>query len=121
MNAITNASGVWPVGYRVLVRPDDIEEKTAGGIVIAETIRDGHQSAQSTGTLVAVGLDAWADYRKSWAKVGDRVLFARYGGLLVDGIDGNPYRLLNDEQISGVVAAEFTTSEIAKLEKRRAK
>ena len=55
-----NRSGVTPVGYRVLVKPDVLEQKTKGGIIIAETIREGQDRAQTTGTLVAVGPDAWA-------------------------------------------------------------
>ena len=120
MSATSNASGVWPVGYRVLVKPDDVEQTTKGGIVIAETIREGHSNAQTTGRLVAAGPDCWREFQGKWAKVGDKVLFARHGGLLIHGMDGQDYRLLNDEQISAVVDFRFDNSEVANIEKRRA-
>ena len=56
-----NGSGVTPRGDRVLVMPDVIEEKTAGGIIIPQADRDKHQAAQMAGVLVAVGVDAWTD------------------------------------------------------------
>jgi len=107
------------VGYRVLVLPDEIRETTAGGIVITETIREEHGQAQCTGSLVAVGPDAWAEHRRPWAKLGDRVLFARHGGLVIDGQDGKKYRMLNDEQITGLAEPGFSTDDVARIEKRR--
>ena len=102
----------------MLVKPDPVEETTKGGIVIAETIRDSHGSAQNTGTLLAAGPDAWREFKGRWANVGDKVLFAKYGGLLIHGLDGEDYRLLNDEQITAVVDPKFSTSEVSKIEKR---
>lgn len=109
-----NPSGFEPTGYRVLVLPDVVKQKTAGGILIPETARDDHGRAQILGNLIAVGPDAWDKYPKPWAKPGDRVMFARYGGLLVTGRDGLEYRILNDDQITAVVdpAVSLTDTEI---------
>jgi len=119
MSDCQNGSGIWPVGYRVLVRPDPIEETTAGGIIIAETIRDAHGQAQTTGTLVACGPDAWREFQGKWAKPGDKVLFAKYGGLMIEGLDGQQYRLLNDEQITAVADPAFRLTDVSKIEKRQ--
>ena len=54
-----NKTGIYPSGNRVVVKPDNIEEMTEGGIIIAKTILDKHQEAQSTGVLVAVGPDSF--------------------------------------------------------------
>lgn len=113
-----NQSGIHPCGDRVLIRPDDIEEKTEGGIIIPGTVSELHAMAQSIGTFVAAGPDAYMDsvtrdsegrvverrgFSKSFAKPGDRVAFAKYGGLQVNGKDGQSYRLMNDVDITAVV------------------
>lgn len=113
-----NESGIHPCGDRVLIKPDDIEEKTEGGIIIPGTVNELHAMAQSIGTFVAAGPDAYMDsvtrdsegrvverrgFSQSFAKPGDRVAFAKYGGLQVNGKDGQPYRLMNDVDITAVV------------------
>ena len=121
----TNRSGIYPRGDRILVKPEEIEEKTAGGIVIPETIKDQHSMAQSIGTLVAVGPDAWTHYverdaatvrtrgySEAFARVGDRVLYARYAGVQLEGKDGAKYRLLNDDDITALVDPEITVSDL---------
>ncbi len=117
-----NKSGIHPALDRVLIKPDEIEEKTEGGIIIPGTVTELHAMAQSIGTLVAVGPDAWTHYTETVrdasgavisvttrgyqgpaAKPGDRVAFAKYGGLQVQGKDGETYRLMNDEDITAPV------------------
>lgn len=121
-----NKSGVFPCGDRVVVLPDVIEEVTAGGIIIPPKEAKQHQMAQMAGTLVAIGPDAWmhqttiteklvdgqlkvverkvTGYSRPFAKIGDRVCFARYNGLPFDGEDGKQYRLLNDEDITATIS-----------------
>lgn len=130
----TNKSGIIPKGNRVIVRPDDIEEVTPGGIVIPKTEADKHALAQSIGVLVAVGPDAWnhvtekvyrnidntlrlaevhkRGYSEPFAEVGARVAFAKYGGLQVEGADGETYRILNDEDITAVVSSEVSFTDL---------
>ena len=142
MNAVIqqdiNGSGVFPCGDRVVVLPDVIEEMTPGGIIIPESNLEKHQHSQMAGILVAVGSDAWthsvitverlidgqlkvverrtSGYSKPFAKVGDRVCFARYNGQLFDGEDGKKYRLLNDEDITANVSdtVDFTEMRLRK-------
>jgi len=121
----TNLSGIIPSGNRVLVKPDEIDKVTAGGIIIPEPEAEKHAGAQSIGTLIAAGPDAWKHvtesvyrvidgelrlaevrekgYSEPFAQVNDRVAFAKYGGLVVEGMDGERYRVLNDEDITAVV------------------
>lgn len=91
-----------PVGYRVLVEPDKVEEKTKGGLFLPQTTQDREQQAAIKGTVVAVGEHAWKEDGEPWAKVGDRIIFAKYGGFEVED-DGKAYRLLNDEDIVAVI------------------
>lgn len=102
-----NVSGIIPMDKRVLVKPDTISDRTSGGIIMLDGAQK--QQAQTKGTLVAVGETAWAEavhdarafsveFRRP--APGDRVLIAKYGGLVVRGTDGEDYRLLNDEDIT---------------------
>jgi chaperonin GroES len=112
MSTVTNTSGITPVGYRVLVKPDPIERTTSGGIVLPETAAEAHDRAQQTGILIALGPEAWKDYSACWASVGDRVMFARYGGVHLTGKDGVLYRMLNDEQITAVIEDGVSLSDL---------
>jgi co-chaperonin GroES (HSP10) len=113
-----NESGIHPSLDRVLIKPDDIEEVTAGGIVIPANVGELHAMAQSIGTFVEAGPDAYTHfvekdgegritriraYSQPAAKPGDRVAFAKYGGLQVTGKDNKTYRLMNDEDVTAVV------------------
>ena len=95
---------IYPAGHRVLVKVDEIEEKTSGGIIMVNT--DKQTEANIFGTLVAVGPTAWKafDDGEAWANVGDKVAFAKYGGFVIeDPENGEKFRLLNDEDITCVI------------------
>ena len=111
-----NRSGIEPVGYRVLVKPDVLKETTPGGIVIPESLKEGHSMAQMTGRIVALGEFAWKEWPVRWAAVGDRVSFSKFGGIHMYGEDGELYRLLNDEQITAKVSDQLDLSEFKKRE-----
>lgn len=101
-----------PTGFRVLVYPDPLETKTAGGIYLPQTDERLKKAAQQTGTLVAVGPIAWHAFDKEhkipWAYPGQRVFYVKYGGMFVeDPITKDIYVLLNDEDISGVLMSEL--------------
>ena len=115
--SVTNPSGIYPAGYRVLVKPDPLEETTKGGIVIPATHREDHDRAQTTGRVVALGEFAFREWPRKWASVGDRVLFSKYGGVHLTGVDGQLYRMLNDEQIVATVRDQLDLSETATREK----
>jgi chaperonin GroES len=96
---------VEPAGHRVIVKPDPLEEKSKGGIVIAYgEDKKRVEQAQHTGVIVSVGPNAWKAFDDGvpWAAVGDRVYFAKYGGFLIEQ-DGEQYRLLNDEDITAII------------------
>lgn len=120
-----NKSGIHPSGDRVLIRPDEIEEVTAGGIVIPGTVGELHAMAQSIGTFIEAGPDAYIDhvekdaegritkivgYKGHFAKPGDRIAFAKYGGIQVIGKDSVSYRVMNDVDVTAVVeeGVDFT-------------
>jgi len=128
-----NRSGITPVGDRVIVKPDVIKEET-GAIYIPKQVRDQHAGAQTIGTFIAAGPDAWAHrtetsyeaihgsfrltgkkvigYSEPFAVPGDRVAFAKYGGLEVTGEDGEIYRIMNDEDITARVTPKVLFTDL---------
>jgi co-chaperonin GroES (HSP10) len=93
---LENTSGIYPAGYRILIKPDAVEEITPGGIYIPPSEKDKYQRAQQTGVVIALGPEAFDDCAAAWAKPGDRVFFSRYEGDIITGEDGDDYRLVND-------------------------
>ena len=73
------AAKLEPLGDRVVVRPRSKEEVTKGGIVIPDTAKEKPQE----GDVIAVGPGRMTDDGKRIAmdvKVGDIVIYAKYGG-----------------------------------------
>lgn len=104
-----NKSGMRPFGHRVLVYPDPVEEKTAGGIILTDQAIESQQMAVARGVLVAVSSVSF-DYAEidenEIPDVGDRVTFGRYDGQTFKNGKGEEYRLLSDQDIKGVEIAE---------------
>jgi chaperonin GroES len=68
-----------PLADRLVVKPIEKEEVTKGGIVIPDTAKEKPQE----GEILAVGPGRLSDDGKRIAmevKVGDRVIYAKYGG-----------------------------------------
>lgn len=98
-NTIENVSGIHPTGWRVLIMPLEIEEKTESGIILGTTENfDREQLSNTTGLVVEVGPAC-----NAWCKVGDRIVFGKYSGLLYLGKDGKKYRIINDEDCVAVL------------------
>lgn len=101
------ASGINPVGHRILVLPREVAEKTASGIILAtDQGREREQMANTTGIVVAMGNTCYSDMTESWCKLGDKVAFAKYAGLLYIGKDGVKYRMVNDGDITAVLDSD---------------
>lgn len=98
-----NASGMLPVEYKILIEPEEIEEVSKGGIVLAVKTTEREAMAQVKGKLVAVGGNAFEDWHGKVPEVGDSVYFAKYAGYIIKGVDGKEYRLANDKDISAVL------------------
>lgn len=105
VKTMKNKSGILPKEYRVLIRPDEIEEKTAGGILIPKSELERHEMAQVMGVVVAVGGNAFSDWKDAEPpKPGDRVYFQKFQGAAIKGEDGREYRLVNDKDIGAVIS-----------------
>lgn len=96
----SNTSGIIPKDHKVLVLPDPSEEKTAGGIIIPDAVKDRNKFATMRATLLAVGSNAFADWGDgAGVEPGARILMAQYAGARTKGIDGADYILMNDEDV----------------------
>jgi chaperonin GroES len=102
-----NTSGIEPLDVRVLVRPDPVEERTAGGIILAPTTIEQEKYATVKATLVAVGANAFAEASANPCfdapQPGNRVMIAKYGGVNIKGDDGSDYRIMNDVDVVAVL------------------
>lgn len=97
------ATAIEPVGHRVLVYPDQIADRR-GSLYVPADVRSREQYAHIFGTIVKAGPQAWKafDDGKPWVQVGERVVFAKYGGFVIEDPDTKElYRVLNDEDIVG--------------------
>jgi chaperonin GroES len=92
-----------PLNDRILVKRVEEEEKTAGGIIIPDSAKE----KPAEGKVVAVGAGKRNDAGERIVmdvKVGDRVLFSKYGGTDVK-LDNEKYLIMREEDILGVIEA----------------
>jgi chaperonin GroES len=91
-----------PLHDRVLVRRIEAEEKTKGGIIIPDTVKEKPME----GEILAVGpgtRDEQGKLQPLDVKVGDRVLFGKWSGTEVK-INGEDLMIMKESDIMGVVA-----------------
>ncbi len=91
-----------PLGDKVVVKVMESEAKTASGIYLPDTAKKKPQE----GEVVAVGNGRILDNGGRNAltvKVGDRVLFSKYGGNEVT-VDGQDFTILDEDQVYAVIA-----------------
>lgn len=92
---------ITPLLHTILIKPDEVETKTASGIVIPDMVTEKERKAVEYGTVVTVGPRAFIDYGSdpTILKGGDRVSFARYSGKVIKDSDGTEFVLVNDIDI----------------------
>ena len=90
-----------PLHDRVLVRPIEADEKTAGGIIIPDSAKE----KPSEGEIVSVGSGAKAEdgtVTPLDVKAGDRVLFGKWSGTEVK-LDGEDLLIMKESDIMGII------------------
>jgi chaperonin GroES len=90
-----------PLGSRVVVEPIEAEDVTASGIVLPETAKEKPQK----GKVLSVGAGDRDDDGKRIpmdVKVGDTVLYAKYGGTEIK-IDGKKLLILRESDLLAIV------------------
>jgi chaperonin GroES len=92
-----------PLDDRIVVKPLEAEEVTAGGIVLPDAAREKPQR----GKVVAVGVGKLLDSGNRGelsVAVGDEVIFGKYGGSEVE-VDGDEFKILRESDILAKVVS----------------
>jgi chaperonin GroES len=89
-----------PLEDRIVVKPGEEEETTVSGIVIPDTAKEKPQE----GEVVAVGPGRFEDGKRipMDVKVGDKVIYSKYGGTEVK-IEGDEYLILSARDVLAIV------------------
>jgi chaperonin GroES len=90
-----------PLEDRVVVKPSEEEETTASGIVIPDTAKERPQE----GEVIAVGPGRFEEGNRipMDVKVGDKVIYSKYGGTEVK-VEGEEYLILSARDVLAVVS-----------------
>lgn len=91
-----------PLEDRIVVRPVEAEQVTASGLVIPDTAKEKPQEAE----VVAVGPgrfnEAGTDRVPLDVKIGDRVIFSKYGGTELK-YGGDEFLVLSARDVLAIV------------------
>ena len=93
-----------PTRGRILVKPLKKDDKTAGGIYLPDT---ASKEKPQEGEVLAIGEDAISTSGEKItcsAKVGDTVLFAKWGGEEYKDEDGTDYKFIKFDDIIAVAS-----------------
>ena len=85
-----------PINDRVVVKPAKAEEKTSGGIIIPDTVKEKPQK----GKVIAVG-PGKDDVSMTVIK-GDTVLYGKYAGQEIH-YEGNDYLIMREDDILVII------------------
>ena len=95
------------VGYRMLIKLDAVEEVLKSGLVIAsDKERKRQEVGMEKGTVIDIGPNAYEELEGDpWVKVGDRIMFQRYAGVIVE--DGKTkFRAINDTDVYAIIVKD---------------
>ena len=90
-----------PLHDRVLLRPLEQDQKTAGGIIIPDTVKEKPME----GEVIAVGPGSRDESGKLHpldVKAGDRVLFGKWSGSEVK-VSGEELLIVKESDIMGII------------------
>ena len=95
------AASIKPLADRVVVKPQDAEEKTAGGLYIPDTAKEKPQR----GTVVAVGPGKVENgtHVEMSVNTGDTVLYGKYAGTEIT-LGDDDVLIMRESDILGVVS-----------------
>tara|TARA_R110000782_G_C14775527_1_gene409502 strand:+ start:429 stop:842 length:414 start_codon:yes stop_codon:yes gene_type:complete len=95
-----------PSGYKILIALPEVDEKTDGGIIKAQSTRQQEEVGSIVGFVMKLGPDAYQDKEKfpngPYCKEGDFILMRSYSGTRFS-IHEREFRLINDDSIEAIV------------------
>ena len=109
---MSNKTGLIPLGYKVLIKIKELEEKTKGGIIIpiSEKEEEAHQFVEIVDYGPAAFTTGAGDLPNEWdirPSTGDVALINKYSGIRFEKEDmEGKYRLVNDKEILAILNEE---------------
>lgn len=98
---MTKEIKISPIGNRVLVSPDKVDEKTTGGLILPPSSTEDQKP--ETGVVVKLGMGKVKGKDIVFnVKIGDRIYFKKYSPDEVE-IDGQKYLLLDAGDILAII------------------
>ncbi len=91
-----------PLDDRIVVRPGESEQQTASGLVIPDTAKEKPQQGEVLAAGPGRRSDTTGDLIPLDVKVGDTVVYSKYGGTEIT-IDGEDLLILNARDVLAVV------------------
>jgi chaperonin GroES len=94
-----------PAGWRILIKPNEVSEKSKGGVYIPDDLQDIAKLSNVVGQVIAVGSEAYRDPKKftsAWVEEGQWVVISKFGGAKFKH-NGEEYRLINDDEVLAIV------------------
>ncbi|MBW7887283.1 MAG: co-chaperone GroES [Bacteroidetes bacterium] len=92
---------IQPLADRIVVRPAEAEEKTKGGIILPDTVKEkpvwGEVIAAGPGKVSENGTKIAMD-----VKVGDKVLYGKYSGTEIT-VDGQEVLIMRESDIFAII------------------
>ena len=98
-----------PAGHRILVKRDEVEKVSKGGIDLSavETVKE--KQHLNRGTVLKIGSTCWGAQwlgggATPWCKEGDKILFAKYAGTnYMDEETKEEFLLIQDEDVIMII------------------
>jgi chaperonin GroES len=97
-----------PTGWRILVMPYRGKEKTDGGLILPDQVREREALATVVAYVMRLGPLAYKDPNKfgenaePWCQEGQWVCIGRYAGSRFK-IDGGEVRIINDDEVIATI------------------
>lgn len=98
-----NPIGVVPLEYLIVVKCEVAEEKTEGGIILPDNVRDKEKVKVTSGVITDLGSKAFEDFPAK-PEVGDVINFKAYKATMAT--DDGEYRYIADKDILSVKIGE---------------
>jgi len=92
---------IQPLGKRVLVQPDELEQVTKGGLVLPPSASDEKRPATGTVLTLGIGKRKGEDIKFD-VKVGDKIYFKKYSPEEIE-VEGKKYFLLDIDDILAIL------------------
>ena len=93
---------IQPLGRRVLVKPEVIEETTKGGLIVPDGASEDNKSATGVVVKLGTGKDSDGKEHSFDVKVGSEIVFKKYSPEEIE-IDEEQYLLVDVDDILAIV------------------